>query len=218
MNMASRGWTRGGKFLLRALVAVSLLVGCLSSAVAQDTDEGETGTIKGTVTSTKGGPVTGVRVLITDRTTGKTVALRTDAAGAFASEKLAATDYTVRAEVRSFITVTTSATVKPGAVTTVDLALAPEALPGIVSEQEIENFPLRSRNFLEFLQVEPSVQNQNAGTVAPNKNANSSVSLFSRLGTGTPLQTDGLNITDFVSGGVVQNLPANSIQELQFGG
>jgi len=217
MKMASQTMTHGGQFLLRTLLAILLAFSVVSGSFAQD-DETETGTIKGTVTSTKGGPISGARILITDRTSGKTVALRSDAAGAFASGDLAASEYTVRAEMRSFITGSTLVTVKPGAASTVALALGPEPLPGVVSAQELQNYPLRSRNFLELLQLEPGVQNQKAGTLAPNKNAYTSISLFNGLGNATPVEADGLSITDRVNGGVTQNLPASALQEFQFGG
>lgn len=200
--------------LLSLLLALSLI----SAGFAQDTDENETGTMTGTVTSTKGVPIAGVRILFTDRLTGKTSAVRTNAQGKYESGDIPAADYTVRAEVRSFITATSSATVKPGAATTLDFALAPEPLPGVVGVKEIEVYPLRSLNFLELLQFEPGIQNQNAGTFAPNKNAFSSISFFNQYGTDTPVEADGLSITDRVAGGPVQNLPATSVQEFQLGG
>lgn len=200
------------------LFSLLFALALISAAVAQDTDETETGTMTGTVTSTKGAPISGVRILFTDRLTGKTSAVRTNAQGKYNSGDIAATDYTVRAEVRSFITATSSATVKAGAATTLDFTLVPEPLPGVVGTKEIETYPLRSLNFLELLQLEPGVQNQNAGTFAPNKNAYSSLSLFNQYGADTPVDADGLSITDRVSGGPVQNLPATSIQEFQFGG
>jgi len=216
MKMVSQTMTHGGQFLLRTLVVLLLACSVVSSCLAQE-DETETGTIKGTVTSSKGGPISGARILMTDRTTGKTLALRSDAAGAFASGDLAASDYTVRVEMRGFITGSAVVTVKPGAAATVDLALGQEPLPGVVSAMEVQNYPLRSRNFLELLQLEPGVQNQNAGTLAPNKNAYSSISSFSGLGNATPVAADGLSITDRVNGGVTQNLPASAVQEFQFG-
>jgi len=210
--------TQGGRFLPRALVLPLLLVLALTVSVfAQDTDS-EIGTITGTVKSTSGAPLNDVRVLITSRGTGKTVAVRTNASGSFASGNLAATDYTVKVEIRSFIAASSVVFVKAGAASTVELTLAPEPVQGVVPQQEIDNLPLRSRNFLEFLQLEPGVQNQSAGTLAPNKNAFFTVSLFSRLGDATPLETDGLDITDRTSGGVVQNFPPSAVQEFQFGG
>lgn len=215
--MVSQRMTHGGKFLLRTLVAVLLAFSVVSGSLAQE-DETETGTIKGTVSSSKGGPISEARILISDRTTGKTVAVRSDASGAFASGELAASDYTVRAEVRGFITASTVVTVKPGSAMTVDLALGPEPLPGSVSALELQNYPFRSGNFLELLQLEPGLQNQVAGTMAPNKNAYSSASLFSAWGNATPVEADGLSLTDHVHGGLSQNLPAGAVQEFQFGG
>jgi len=219
MKMASQPRTLGGPFLPRTLLLSLLLaLALISTAFAQDTDETETGTMTGTVTSTKGAPIAGVRILLIDRLTGKTSAVRTNAQGKYESGDIPAADYTVRAEVRSFITATSSATVKAGAATTLDFVLAPEPLPGVVGAKDIEVYPLRSLNFLELLQLEPGVQNQNAGTFAPNKNAYSSLSLFNQYGTETPVEADGLSITDRVTGGPVQNLPATSVQDFQFGG
>jgi hypothetical protein len=219
MKMASQRMTQVGRLVPRNLFLFLLLaLTMVPGVLAQDTDETEVGSINGTVTSTKGGPIAGVRILITDRLTGKTSAVRTNATGKYSSGNIAATDYTVRAEARSFITATNSVTVKADAANTVDFVLAPEPLPGVLGAKEIEAYPLRSRNFLELLQLEPGVQNQNAGTFAPTKDAYSSLSLFSRYGSETPVLSDGLSIADRVAGGVVQNLPASSVQELQFGG
>jgi len=219
MKLALPRMTSGGPFLPRTfLFSLLFALALMSAAVAQDTDETENGTMTGTVTSTKGAPISGVRILFTDRLTGKTSAVRTNAQGKYNSGDIAATDYTVRAEARSFITATSSATVKAGAATTLDFTLAPEPLPGVVGSKEIESYPLRSLNFLELLQLEPGVQNQNAGTFAPNKNAFSSLSLFNQYGTDTPLKADGLSVTDRISGGPVQNLPATSVDVFQVGG
>src|SRR6476646_11173163 len=118
MRMASQRMTQGGRFLPRALVSLLLLVLTFSaSSFAQDTDT-ETGTITGTVTSTSGAPLNDVRVLIISRRTGKTVAVRTNASGSFASSGLAATDYQVRAEIRSFITASRVVFVKAGETAT----------------------------------------------------------------------------------------------------
>src|SRR5690349_17031565 len=99
MRMVSQRMAQGGQFLPRTLLLPLLLVLTFAvTAFAQDTDT-ETGTITGTVTSTSGAPLSDVRVLITNRGNGKTTAVRTNAAGGFVSGNLAATDYTVRAEI-----------------------------------------------------------------------------------------------------------------------
>ena len=216
MKMVSERMTQGGQFLLRTLLVFLLALGFISGASAQDTDsDTDTGTIKGTVTSTKGGPIAGARVLVTDRTTGKTVALRTDAAGAFASGNLSATDFNVRVETRGFITSSALVTVKAGAVSAADFTLSPEPLPGVVAYDALENYPTQSPNFLDLLQLEPGVQNQNVGKIAPNKNG---YSLINGFGSNLPIDADGLSVTDRVGGGVVQNLPASSVQQFEFGG
>ncbi len=114
----------------QTLLSLILLVCTLAGgAFAQDTDT-ETGTITGTVRSTNSAPLSGVRVLMTNRGTGKTTAVRTNAAGGFVSGNLPATDYTVRAEIRAFISASTVVIVKPGVASTVDLKLAPEPVLG----------------------------------------------------------------------------------------
>src|ERR1051326_4033231 len=126
MRMVSQRMTQGGPFLPRTLVVFLLLfLMLIAGAVAQDT-ETETGTITGAVTSSSGSPLADARVLITNRGTGKTTAVRTNAAGTFASGELAATDYLVKAEVRGFITASHVVFVKAGVASTVDLKLAPE--------------------------------------------------------------------------------------------
>src|SRR5690348_16763502 len=95
MKMALPRMTSGGLFLPRTIFfSLLIALALVCAGVAQDTDETETGSVTGTVTSTKGAPIAGVRILLTDRLTGKTSAVRTNAQGKYNSGDIAAADYT----------------------------------------------------------------------------------------------------------------------------
>src|ERR1700756_1578594 len=74
--------------------------------------ENPTGNINGKVTSANGAPIEGARVTITNRSTGQTVAVRTDAAGAFAAMSLPPTDYSFHVDARDFISTSKTANVE----------------------------------------------------------------------------------------------------------
>jgi hypothetical protein len=207
-----------GQFLPDPRVLSPLLALLFIATAFPQEIETETGKITGTVQSTAGVPIADAKVIITSKDTGKTAVVRTQAQGTFASADIPATEYNVRVDARSFISTQQSVTVKAGATSSVNIRLLPQPLPGVVVATEIDRFPLRTQNFVQLLQVEPGVQNQNAGTLAAGKNAFSSVSLFGRFGDQTPIESDGVNLADSAVGGVVQDLPPGAVQEFQFGG
>jgi Carboxypeptidase regulatory-like domain len=216
--MLSRSMSREGKFASASLaLAVIATIFLAAGALAQDTGAG-TGTIKGTVTSSTGTPIADARVVITDRVNGKTTAVRTGPAGGFVSGELEASEYNVRVEARSYITITAGVKVKEGETSEANLKLAPEPLPGVVPASSVGDLPLRDLNFLQLLQLEPGVQVQTAGALVPARNALPAVSAFGRTGVTAPLLADGTDLTNRIWGNVVQNVPSGAVQEFQLGG
>ncbi len=159
------------KFLV---VAVVLLVS--TSAFAQS--QAMNGLVEGVVKDSSGGVLPGVNVIVTNTTTGETKTFVTDASGNYRAPLLSLGVYKVRIELSGFKTyeragfslsagdsVVVNATLGTGVMTetvTVTGEL-PIASPGkvdigrTISESEIKNLPLVSRNPYNFAFLQPNV-------------------------------------------------------------
>ncbi|MBV9341819.1 MAG: hypothetical protein JO159_13150 [Acidobacteria bacterium] len=81
-----------------------------------------------------------------------------------------------------------------------------------------ENLPASNQSFPEYAQLEPGVQNLDAGVFDPSKSGFASLSFDGRFGRARPIEVDGLNITDETVGTAAGNVPAGAVQEVDFGG
>src|SRR5437667_9898984 len=171
--------TRIRQSALLLMHAAAVLVMFATLAAAQTTATGTTG---GTVSDETGAIVNGAKVTITNKTTGQTSTLTTDANGNFVSGPLTPTDYAVRVDAKTFVSASASVEVKAGVATPVNFTLSTEPLPGVVSAKQIDVLPLNNRSFLESGQLEPGVQNQDGNTLDPAKAGFSSISLGGRWG------------------------------------
>ncbi|MBV9341713.1 MAG: carboxypeptidase regulatory-like domain-containing protein, partial [Acidobacteria bacterium] len=150
----------------------SLYVGLLFlnlMAIAAVGQQPDTGTISGKVVSAGGAAISGAKVTITNRSTGQTSVIETDAAGKFNSPDLPRDDYSLRAEAKGFISATAVLNLQAGGKVPIDLRLDPEPLPGIVPAHTTENLPASNQSFPEYAQLEPGVQNLDAGVFDPSK-------------------------------------------------
>lgn len=192
------------------LLSLMLLVG----AAAQ-----ETTTITGTVSSVKGGPIADAKVIITDRASAQTSVVRTDANGNFTSAPLTPSDFVLRVEAPSFVTVTLPVTARAGAPTQEDIQLTPEPLLGAVDVTNIANLPFNANNFLENASFEPGVQVFDAASLDPAGTALQSLSTNGATGRVHPqIAVDGLTVSNRMSGSITQNIPLTAIQEFHYGG
>src|SRR5207237_995315 len=184
-------------WIVYAAVILSLL---LPSAFAQTTVG--TGSIVGTVTDPSGAVVSGAKVTIANTSTGQTVDVTTNAAGAYNSGALAPGQYKVQVSAKGFSSLSTTAAVLVGNTSTVNgkLQLGQEsqvievqanavavnteqaAVQGVINTNQIENLPLGGRNFLDLAQLEPGVQIQDGQNFDPTKAGYSSISFGGRFG------------------------------------
>ncbi len=156
------------------IAAVALLVS--TSAFAQS--QAQNGLIEGTVKDSSGGVLPGVNVVITNTSTGETKTIVTDASGKYRAPLLSLGAYKVRVELSGFKsyeragfslsagdTVVVNAVLETGVLTeTVTVTgEAPIASPGkvdigrTISEGEVKNLPLVSRNPYNFAFLQPNV-------------------------------------------------------------
>ncbi len=188
----------------------------LAIAVAQDAG---TATISGTVSSSKGGPISGAKVFITNKTTGQTTSVTTDADGKYTSATLAVTDFALRVEARSFVSATTILTTRADAPTTIEIKLDPLPVPGVVEPGRHGELPFDGLNFLQSGELEPGIQLDDAGAFDPTKNGLLSLSFAGGIGRTSPrVDVDGVAAADESVGFVTQNIPLNAVQEFRFGG
>lgn len=194
------------------------------------------GTILGGVFDSTGGAIAGAKVTITDVARGTTRDLTTDASGQFTAPSLLSGTYTVRAEAPGFqaivqqnvvLEVTQEVRVDlrltPGAttqtVTVTDEAPAIDTvnatLGGTVTNQEVSQLPLVTRNFLELLQLRPGVVNvpgTPTDTATNGRREGSDVILVEGV-TQFDLGTSNVLINGAQKGGAVDTLPLDSVQE-----
>jgi hypothetical protein len=215
------------------LLAVGVNVAAPPSARAQVSVS--TGSLSGLVTDPQGGTITGAKVTVSNKDTGFSQSLDTNAAGGFSSGGLAPGNYTVRIEVQSFKTFQTVTKVQVGQIVTINAKLELGNSSSVVevvssavqvnSEQatvqdvltaaDIAQLPVNGRNFLDLATLEPGVQIQDGSTFDPTKNGYSSLSFGGRFGRSARVEVDGVDISDETVGTVTQNIPQSSIQEFQ---
>ena len=205
------------RHLLESLyIAFLIFAMFLAGAAAQETGSGS---ITGTVSSVKGGAIAGARVFITNKTSGQTTSVTTNAEGHFTSASVPAADFVLRIEARAFVAKTVAVSVHVGLATVADVILDPLPIPGVVEPARQGELPFSSLNFLELPELQPGVQVNDAGAFAPTKNGFLSLSFPNGTGRTAPnIQIDGLAATDESTGFVAQNIPLSSVQEFSLGG
>ena len=204
-----------------------------TTALAQTTIS--TGSIQGTVTDPSGAVVTGAKITISNKSTGRVFEVATTSAGTYTSGALTPGDYAVKVEAPGFKTEELQLTVLVGVtaagnaklqvgqasqvvqVQATEIAVNTEqaTVQGVLNAQQIENLPINGRNFLDLAQLEPGVQIQDGGDFDPTKNGFSSISFGGRFGRTARIEVDGLDISDETVGTTTQNVPASGIQEFQ---
>jgi len=162
--------------MLRKLLIAATALLVSTSAFAQS--QAMNGLIEGVVKDSSGGVLPGVNVTVTNTSTGETKTFVSDGAGKYRAPLLSLGSYKVRVELSGFKayeragfslsageSVVVNATLEPGVLTeTVTVtAEAPIASPGkvdigrTISEGEIKNLPLVSRNPYNFAFLQPNV-------------------------------------------------------------
>jgi hypothetical protein len=219
-----------------AVSLVCVLFGSLAlspSLAAQTTIS--TGSIQGLVIDPSGAVVSGAKISIHNKATGRVINTTSTSAGAYTSGALTPGDYTLRVEAAGFKTSEVPVTVQVGVTaqgnvklqvgqadqivevqgTEITVNTQQATVQGVLTTQQIENLPINGRNFLDLAQLEPGVQIQDGGNFDPTKNGFSSISFGGRFGRTARIEVDGLDISDETVGTTTQNVPAGAIQEFQ---
>jgi len=217
MGLLSREWANQGNSIARKLIAAVVLL--VSAAFAQTT-----GKITGAVTDEHNAAVVGAQITITDNATGRAVGARTDAAGAYTSGDLAASEYTVKVEAKGLRSARAIVTVQERATSTANFKLETPTVvvdveqPGIerrVSATELEALPVTDRIFLGADQGQPGFQLLDAIAVDPTRAGYSSASIDASPGSALRFDLDHVDLTDEITGGPLFNIPLSSIEEFR---
>ncbi len=215
------------------MVSITLALLLCAAAMGQTTIS--TGSIQGVVTDPTGAVVSGAKISISEKSTGRVIAVKSTSGGAYTSGALIPGNYTVRVEAAGFKTSempvlvqvgeTASGNIKlqvgqntqvvevQGTAVTVNTQQA--TVEGVLNTEQIENLPINGRNFLDLAQLEPGVQIQDGGNFDPTKTGFSSISFGGRFGRTARIEVDGVDISDETVGTTTQNVPSSAIQEFQ---
>ena len=149
-----------------------------------------TGSVQGTIVDPTGAAISGAKVTISEKATGRTLTVTSTDAGTYTSGALTPGSYVVRVEAQGFkttelpivvqvgVTASGSMRMQVGQSTQVVEVQASEVqvnteqatVQGVLTAQQIENLPINGRNFLDLAQLEPGVQIQDGGNFDPTKN------------------------------------------------
>ena len=212
---------------------ILLLLAALTLALASFCQELGTASLSGVVADASGAMVTGAKIAIHNIATGAERQATTTSAGIFVVPELAPGDYDVRVTAAGFAVAkaTVHLVVGQQANTRFDLQVgnheqvvqvsdqAPlvqtnsSVVDGIIDAKAIDSLPLNGRNFLELAMLMPG--NSPAPLFDPTKSDTVLVSSAGQLGRGQNITIDGGDDNDDVVGGMLLNLPQDSVQEFQ---
>jgi hypothetical protein len=219
----------------RFFVAMFALLAALSLGstrlVAQTTVS--QGSIQGTITDPTGAVVPNAKITITNKSTGDSIVVTSNASGLYSSGGLIPAEYVVRVEAAGFktqvdtivvqIVQTSNGSIKleigqgstvvevQGSTNTINTEQA--TVQGTITGEQIDNLPVNGRNFLDIAQLEPGVQLQDGQDFDPTKAGYSSVSINGVYGRTPRIEVDGLDVSDETVGTTTQNIAMSSIEE-----
>jgi hypothetical protein len=216
---------------LRILVVICLMLLCSAFLPAQSTPG--MGAIQGIVSDSTGAAIADAKVKITNKVSASAVHITTADKGAYSSGPLAPGDYTVHVEAKGFKTVELRVAVQVAVVSAGDVKLEAgaetevQAFPAtevtlnneqptvqsLLPGSQIDIFPLNGRNWMDFAQLVPGVQFQDAALLNPGKTGLSTISIDSRWGRDARVEVDGVSISDENVGTMSLNIPSSAILE-----
>jgi hypothetical protein len=193
------------------------------------------GIISGEVSDPQNAVVRDAHVSVVQKSTGMDRKTTTNAAGLFALNNLTPGVYELKVTAAGFadyaktiqlevgqqidLNVHVSVQQRKEVVEINDLDAVPlvetasSTVDGIINAHQIDNLPLNGRNFLELSLLTPG------NTIAPNfdptKSGTVVISSAGQLGRGGNVSVDGIDDNDDVVGGMLLNVPEDSVQEFQ---
>jgi hypothetical protein len=208
-----------------------LLMACALQA------QSPTGAVEGTVTDPSGAVVARASVTITETATAHAIPVVTNDSGRYSVLNLLPGVYSIRVAAPRFASteigniqldagavVRRDVTLKIGKVEETVMVTASavavdtvrQTVDTIITEKQIENIPLFSRNFLDLAQLAPGVVVRDGVNLDPTKTfAYRAVGISGRSGFGTRVEIDGIDVTDPVVGSTSANLSSDAVHEFE---
>jgi hypothetical protein len=216
---------------VRRLLAAILVLFFVGGMVAQ---ESGTAVLNGEVADPQAAAVTGAMAVLQSTATGMQRSAVSNT-GRFTFNNLPPGEYELKIDAAGFATYVQRVRLEVGQQASVKARLSVakqqtvveindvDAVPlvntttsvvdGVVDAQQIDNLPLNGRNFLELSLLMPG------NTIAPNfdptKTNTVVISSAGQLGRGSSVTIDGSDDNDDAVGGMLLNLPEDSVQEFQ---
>jgi hypothetical protein len=220
-----------GRVSLRVVMVIFLMLFCPALLPGQSTPG--MGAIRGMVSDSTGAAVAGAKITITNRARASAFHVATSGKGTYSSGPLEPGDYTLRVEAKGFKAVELRVSVQVAVVTGEDVKLVGETeteeqapattevalnseqptVQTVLPGSQIDIFPLNGRNWMDFAQLVPGVQFQDAAVLNPGKTGLSTISIDSRFGRDARVEVDGVSISDENVGTTALNIPASAILE-----
>src|SRR5215469_1500583 len=224
-------------FFVRDLILVlSAIVFWAASADAQGSRVA--GTMEGTVSDSSGGSMPGVKVSMRNMLTSQLRTVTTDEQGIFQAEQLAVGTYEVRIEHTGFAAYRqTSVVLTLGQTLHLNIVLSPSSgtdtitvkaepsgidasqtsVVSSVDQERIEELPVRTRNYLDFVLLAPGVSSSPEATAAANSTplAGSGFTFGGLRPQSNTVLIDGLDNNDEFTGSSRTELSPEIVQEFQ---
>src|SRR5262249_46850988 len=176
-------------------------------------------------------------VTVTQETTGWSVTFLSNEFGLYSVRNLMPGPYSLRVQAPGFsVTTLTGVAVETGALAngpvTLQVAQLEEAVEvtssavavdpvrhtvdTVISEREIRDLPLTTRNALDLAAMAPGVIVNTGASLDPTKvQGYRAVGISGRFGAGTRVEVDGVEINDYVVGSTMLNVPKDAVHEFQ---
>ena len=210
-----------------------MFVGVMFCAITLYGQVNATGTIEGTVADKSGAVVPNADVRLLSRDTGFAREAKSNQAGQYRFELLAAGRYQVRVAVPGFATATfENVVVAVSQTTTVDVSLSPSAQAETITVEsagaplvdmtktdvsvpitptQIEDLPLNGRDFVNLSYLAPGARPVNS--YDPTKNRIGVFSVDGSNGRNVNVTVNGIDDKDNTVGGPVMQLPLEAVEE-----
>jgi hypothetical protein len=194
-----------------------------------------TAVLNGDVADPSGAVVSGAQVAAQNKATGVTRTTLTNSSGRFVLNNLRPGSYEVRTQASGFAPYTALVTLEVGQQAELKLRLSVQqeqhkidvqdtqaaagvntvssVVDGVINSNQIGTLPLNGRNFLELALLMPG--NSPAPNFDPTKSNTVLISSAGQLGRGANVSIDGADNNDDAVGGMLLNVPEDTVQEFQ---
>ena len=201
------------------LLTCFVILAVTQTALAQEAENPNAGTVQGTVRDEDGVPVEGARISYSSEATDTRGVTRSAKDGTYVTEQVPPGSYLVHVDGRDLLPAEVTVNVIAGAAASIDFKLdwinpGPDRPTSHFTGEAPNQLPINGRNYLAPGELDPSVQVVDGAAYDPGKSGFQSLSIDSWLGRNTHYDFDEIESMDETKGAEVMNLPADSVREV----